>query len=246
MVRSVDPSALLAARLRPLGLDLTASASRASIEAADAGAAATLPSMSREDAWVVLVGNTRALWPPFVEALSREPALQASVDPVDGYTQRAVRDAAASVAADLGVAHATRYAFVGPPDGIAAQRLAAAMGLAAQSPSHLSVHRHFGPWVALRAAVIFDVAGPPASPARLPCEGCAAPCLPLFDVALEGLDRREAAGAIEADPAPWIATRDACPIGHEHRYGAAQLAYHYSKDLDVLRRLAAASASGAW
>lgn len=36
-------------------------------------------------------------------------------------------------------------------------------------------------------------------------------------------------------PDSWIAVRDACPIGREHRYPEDQLRYHYTKDRSLLR-----------
>jgi cyanocobalamin reductase (cyanide-eliminating) / alkylcobalamin dealkylase len=32
----------------------------------------------------------------------------------------------------------------------------------------------------------------------------------------------------------WLAVRDACPVGREHRYGDDQIAYHYAKRRDAL------------
>lgn len=34
---------------------------------------------------------------------------------------------------------------------------------------------------------------------------------------------------------PWLAVRDACPLGREHRYSEQQVAYHYTKDAKWLR-----------
>ena len=33
----------------------------------------------------------------------------------------------------------------------------------------------------------------------------------------------------------WLAVRDACPLGREHRYDDDQLRYHYTKDVAALR-----------
>ncbi|MGH8586497.1 MAG: hypothetical protein ACREWE_10055 [Gammaproteobacteria bacterium] len=43
-----------------------------------------------------------------------------------------------------------------PPRRVAMQRLAHLSGLAYLSPSHLNVHATYGPWIALRAAVVID------------------------------------------------------------------------------------------
>lgn len=34
----------------------------------------------------------------------------------------------------------------------------------------------------------------------------------------------------------WLAVRDACPLGKQHRFSPSQLAYHYQKDHEILRQ----------
>lgn len=46
-----------------------------------------------------------------------------------------------------------------PPRRVAVQRLAHLSGLAYLSPSHLSAHVTYGPWIALRAAIVIDIKG---------------------------------------------------------------------------------------
>jgi hypothetical protein len=91
----------------------------------------------------------------------------------------------------------------------------------------------------LRAAVVIDIDGPsgPAPEPPDPCPGCESHCLPRFREAIA------AAGAVPAGHAAierhwplWLAVRDACPVGLSHRYCNAQIRYHYTKDLEVLRR----------
>lgn len=172
------------------------------------------------DAQVIVIGNTRALWDHldrFVRAHSGPLS-----DPVDTYVEAVV---SAAVAHCHGVVD-VRYAHEPPPRRIAIQRLADVAGMAWLSPSHLCVHTTFGPWIALRAAVVLDLpsdAPLPAHPAA-PCE-CADHCLPMLERAL-------AAGeATSSDVIEhwrlWVAMRDACPIGRDHRYTDEQIAYHY-------------------
>jgi methylmalonic aciduria homocystinuria type C protein len=108
---------------------------------------------------------------------------------------------------------------------VAIQRLADEAGLAWLSPSHLCVHPTFGPWIALRAAIVIDVPAPPTTGAMAPLCDCDAHCLPKLQAALE------AGEATSADVTQhwqhWVAMRDACPVGREHRYSDEQIAYHY-------------------
>ena len=70
---------------------------------------------------------------------------------------------------------------------------------------------------------------PPFPHIEDPCGACTHACTPAF--------RR----ALTADPwltsEPWwlwLAVRDACPLGREHRYGEDQIVYHYVKDRSLL------------
>jgi methylmalonic aciduria homocystinuria type C protein len=57
-----------------------------------------------------------------------------------------------------------------------------------------------------------------------PCDACPRACGPALERALAGDDWRL-----------WLAVRDACPLGAEHRYSEEQVRYHYTKDVDALR-----------
>ena len=160
----------------------------------------------------LLVGNTRALWQPFVAAADRTRE-----HPLQHYTEAVVERALP----DRRIYYAHRRydgAFV------PFQRLAVAAGLAALAPTHLLVHPIYGPWFALRAVAFVDGAPPPAPP-RL-----AAPCT-CDGACTIALARAVASGAWR----DWLAVRDACPIGRAYRYNDAQLHYHYTKDPAFLR-----------
>jgi methylmalonic aciduria homocystinuria type C protein len=177
----------------------------------------------------VVVGNTRALWPVWRAALQRDPALSASENPLDEYTVLALGQAVAG----LGVRASVRYAHETGSRRVAIQRAAHVAGLAHLTPTHLSVHPIYGPWIALRAVVSFAVPGPsgPAPVLAHPCGGCARGCLPAFERALAapGADP-SSESSLRANWTLWLAHRDACPIGREHRYSEAQIRYHYLRE----------------
>lgn len=180
----------------------------------------------RTDALGVLVGNTRQLWPVFKGALSADPALAADTDPLDRYVTARLGELASRTLSrpfQLVLAHA--------PPPFPLQRLAEAIGFAALSPSHLAIHPEHGPWLALRAVVLVDVEGPPASgrPVASPCRGCSAPCVPALRHALAVTPTPLSERGIAEHAADWIAIRDACPVGRASRYGEEQLSYHYTK-----------------
>jgi cyanocobalamin reductase (cyanide-eliminating) / alkylcobalamin dealkylase len=186
-----------------------------------------LPDHGRASALVVVLGNTRALWPRLADALAADAELASHPDPVDRYCERVVHEAMAGVAEPWLV----RFAH-DPPPRVAIQRLAHVAGLAHLAPTHLSVHPVYGPWIALRAAVVVDVDGPPGPAPVLaaPCD-CAAHCAPRFEAALARAGAAVPGHAqVESDWRAWLAVRDACPVGRAHRYGEEQLRYHYTKD----------------
>jgi cyanocobalamin reductase (cyanide-eliminating) / alkylcobalamin dealkylase len=211
----VDTDAI-ATRCASVGLDLSAVTSVGSYnELVDEpyrlpGAAAST---------VLVLGNTRALW-AHLERFVHEG--EPSTDPVDTYVERCVRAATADVVDIIDI----RYSHEPPPRRIAIQRLADRAGLAWLSPSHLCVHPVYGPWIALRAAVVLErplTASPSA--AVPPCE-CAVHCLPKLQEAIAAGEPADAEQMV-AHWERWLAMRDACPIGHEHRYTTEQIRYHY-------------------
>ena len=181
----------------------------------------------------LIIGNTRALWPVWMDALARDAELLAGPDPLDTYTERCVARAVEA----LGVPATVRFAHVVGERCVAMQRLAHAAGLAYSSETHLSVHPTFGPWIALRAAVTLAVPGPEGAEPALahPCGGCAGGCRPAFERALAALTGPlSEASVLEAWQA-WADFRGACPTGREHRYPEAMLRYHYTKDRRALQ-----------
>lgn len=186
-----------------------------------------LPALGREDALVLVVGNSRAMWEPFVAAYGATEALRASRDPLDAWVSGLVSHAARET---LGARRwEVRYPWEAPPRRVAFQRLADAVGFAQLGPVYCVSPVH-GPWIALRAAVVVDVPGPAALGAMArPCDECVArPCEPASRAAAAAAAR----GA--ADLRPWIAVRDACPIGRDSRYPDAQIRYHYTRDHGAL------------
>lgn len=183
------------------------------------------------DHLAVVVANTRALWPIWLEALASDPVLAACSDPLDAYTERVLHAAVAR----LGAPASVRFAHETGARTVAMQRLAHVAGLAFLTETHMSVHPTYGPWIALRAAISVAIPGPPGSPAPMvqPCGGCAHGCRPAFERALATLTGAPTEADTRAHWRDWLACRDACPVGREHRYSEAQIRYHYCRQLVV-------------
>lgn len=160
----------------------------------------------------LFVGNTRALWPVFSAARAADPELAASTDPLELYTERVIDQVAAG--ARVYYSHRTYGGAFLP-----LQRLAVAAGIGTLSPTHLVIHPVYGPWFALRAVIVCEGEPPPRRVAPRACT-CDERCLDAFTraAASSGPERWKA----------WLAVRDACSAGREHRYSDEQIAYHYS------------------
>ena len=193
-----------------------------------------LADFGRPSSLGVLLGNTGALWPVFTERLRREPALAELEHPLDSYVQESVGAVTARLTP---LSPTTYFGHTTLPQPLPIQRLSELVGFAAVAPSHLAIHPLHGPWIALRAVVVLDLAGPtgePPVPAR-PCPSCAKPCMAAFERALEASGIPLVAQAIARNAGSWIAVRDACPIGQTSRYEPAQLRYYYQNDRSLLQ-----------
>lgn len=209
-------AARLTKRCRDMGLDLHAAfaiqdynaAVDAPYQVADFGRARTL---------AMVVGNTRTIWPHALAGC--EPDLD---HPLDTWVERSVR----GVLTELEARTQVWFPHEPPPRQLPFRRLAQIAGLGWLGPAMLLVHPQFGPWISLRALVVLDETGPAAIavPTPDPCGSCQSGCGPRFEEALS------------AGPSgDWLAVRDACPLGHDYRFSQDQIAYHYTKNRELLR-----------
>ncbi|MDG2305740.1 MAG: hypothetical protein P8R42_14075 [Candidatus Binatia bacterium] len=187
-----------------------------------------LPWAGGGESLALLVGNTRAFWSTFLQEMEREPDRPDVSDPLDRWMERTLVEETRSL--DLG--HEVVFSHEPPPRRLPMQRLAMHVGFAPLSAGQLLAHPEYGPWFALRAVVIVDVAGPdgPAPTVGPPCEGCDAPCGPAFEHACEVGDARTDHALLGERWRPWLAVRDACPVGRAHRYSDAQIRFHYARE----------------
>lgn len=190
-----------------------------------------------------LVGSGgQALWGAFQRFLLEHPDWLDRADPLDDYTTHSMTH----LLQELGPPHPTELSplsqggrcevFYPFTRGAVLDfvELASLAGWGRSGPLGLAVHPVFGPWYGLRAAFVFDFACPEealARPIGSICDGCEAPCVhacPVRAVTRAGWDtslcfawRRS-----EADCKERCHSRLACPIGTEHQYTKAQLAFH--------------------
>jgi hypothetical protein len=178
----------------------------------------------------LLVGNTRALWPHFVDARPTLP----DANPLDTYVERAIDRVMTSLASPVAdtkspnparptSSSSTVYFSHTRYDGgfLPFQLLADHVGFASLTDAGLAIHPVFGPWFALRAVIAIDpppsfAMPPPPAPIAKPCV-----CTGACEIALAN------ARADLRDWRAWLAVRDGCTL-REHRYSDEQIRFHYA------------------
>jgi hypothetical protein len=223
-----DVVAALVSRLGCVGLDLIGATS---VAAYDAHVDARRRLADRDPAarGIVVVGNGgAALWRAFRAAT---PDLErAGRDSLDRFTRAAVEAAAR----DLGGARC-HFPFDPAATALDFQVLGELAGLGRRSLVGVLVHPEYGPWIALRAAVLvpWAVMAPRPADGFDPCPGCIErPCIPACPVGAVGPDGWNVAAcaahrlADETHCAPGCAARIECVYGRAHRPPADALAFH--------------------
>ncbi len=197
----------------------------------------------------LVIGNTRALWPAFrrhLRGLGVRNPNELGPDPLDIYIEELI----AGALLDLHESHGVDSHVVFAHDSLSAplpiQRIADFAGLARLGPVHLSIHPQYGPWIALRAVISLELpieAGIALGwdrPAQRPCDSCEVQCRKALSNALLGRSARledplpPPPSKLSKGKARWLAVRDICPVGREHRYTDDQILYHYENLRDVL------------
>ncbi len=168
-----------------------------------------------------------AMWPVF----SRSPEFaDGAPHPLDRWTGRVLR----AVAQEAGAM--ALFPFGGPP-WLPFQRWAIRGGSVARSPLGILIHPEYGLWHAYRGAITLDqrLPLPEADPRPRPCDSCPdRPCLsacPVVAFKPEGYDAAGCRGHVGGLAGArcregGCLARLACPVGRDHAYPPAQMAFH--------------------
>ncbi len=208
---------------------------------------------TKYDAWlpgcrsvIVFASGGSALWEALLAACRIDPRRwSAQEHPLDAFVRAEV------TAIDPLPPPSRRWVFCGALDEEQPdfRTLAWEAGLGYPSKLGLLLHPVYGPWLGLRAACFTTERIAPTGPLPEvgPCEGCPAPCVDACPGSAmsrqRGWDVRACSGFHEASPICHrdCASRVACPVGEQHRYGELQRLYHNNR---VLGRPAVASFLG--
>ncbi|OQS04116.1 hypothetical protein THRCLA_03615 [Thraustotheca clavata] len=190
---------------------------------------------------IVLIGNNKNLWQPFVDAMDLESI---SDHPLNDYSMRVVTEAVEHLETDVEIKTDKVYWVheTEPGKMVAAGRMVLASGMARLSDElHLSVHPTFGPWFAQRAVLTFNSINGPDAPLYN------APPLEVNPKILQAVKAElDHALTLSKRPTPsnwtlWLRPRITFAPTHPYMYSEAQVMFHYSKSIEDRHKIIRAS-----
>ena len=232
---------LLTTRFDRVGLNVVGATSIAAYDVRVAPPQRLAPHASEARTAIVVGNGGGAFWAAFRAAHARDGS---SADPLDRFT----RDVVATATADVAGAR-TVFPFDATPTLVDFQTLAELAGLGRRSLVGVLVHPEYGPWLALRAAILVreDVRAARPADGFDPCPGCVErPCItacPAGAVGADGWDVPRCVAHRLADAtrcAGGCHARLDCVYGRAHRYPADALAFHQASARAAMARYASA------
>jgi hypothetical protein len=237
----------LAARLAPHGLNLLGATPAADYDTRVPDRWAIGPAAPEVRTLIVIGNGGGAFWEAYQGRIARDPAAAEAPDPLDAFTRSVVEDAVAPLRAELGGSVSIVYPFDVVPPVLSFMHLAECAGLGSPSLLGILVHPVYGPWMALRAALLLPYACadmPRPADGFDPCPTCIErPCIAAcpggaigpggWDIPRCGAHRLSGTGdGCDAG----CHARIACVLGPEHRYPPEALAFHQSRSLGAVTR----------
>ena len=229
----------LSAALAPYGLNLVGTTA---IDAYDAGVPPLLGLRRLLPAakTAIVIGNGGgAFWTAYRDFCRVHPGHEREPDPLDAFTRGAVETAIAATI-DPGAPVRLLYPFRYPDEPVSFMHLAECAGLGRRSLLGVLIHPLFGPWIALRAALLVPHILTASRPADGfdPCPDCTeracVEACPGGAVTATGWDvPRCATHRLQAEDtcAERCHARFDCVIGRAYRYPPDALEYHQRRAL---------------
>ena len=197
---------------------------------------------------IVVIGNGGGdFWSGFRAYCEAHPGyLQEREHPLDDYTSATIETALTPRLQAAGVAYRYLYPFRFWTEPVSFMHLARAAGMAGPSLLGVVIHPQYGPWMALRAALLVDqkIYAPPLAPHFDPCptcqeRACLAACPASAVAATTGWDIPQCVRhriQVATDCVDYCHARYECVYGREHRYPLDELQYHQKRSFVEMRK----------
>jgi epoxyqueuosine reductase QueG len=197
---------------------------------------------------IIVIGNGGGdFWRGFRAYCDTHPGwLTAQEHPLDAYTVAVVETALTPSLQAEGVSYRYVYPFRFWTESVSFMHLARAAGLAEASLLGVVIHPTYGPWMALRAALLIDqdVYAPPQAPGFNPCPTCTErACIAACPAGAISAETQWDIPAcvqhrlrVTGDCEDYCRARYDCVFGREHRYPLDELQYHQKQSFATMRK----------
>jgi epoxyqueuosine reductase len=197
---------------------------------------------------LVVIGNGGGqFWQGFRAYCNNHPDfLQMREHPLDDYTVEVLEETLTPIFTKLGVTHRYCYPFRFWSEPVSFMHMARAAGLAGPSILGVTIHPAYGPWIALRVAVLVDqeLHAEPVAAGFNPCPTCTErACISACPANAISVEKNWDIHAcvqhrlrVTTDCVDYCRARFDCVYGREHRYPLDELQYHQRRSFAEMRK----------
>ena len=233
--------------LTPHGLNLIGSTAVSAYETLVPPQYHVVPLLSQAKTVVVIGNGGGDFWRGFRSYCETNPRhLLERTHPLDDYTVEIIEALLTPLLRASGQTYRYLYPFRFWTEPVSFMHLARAAGLAGPSLLGVTIHPEYGPWMALRAAVLLDqeLSASPHSSSFNPCPTCIErPCMkacPALAISSErGWDIPACVQhriRVAEDCVDYCHARFDCVYGREHRYPLDELQYHQRQSFAEMKK----------
>ena len=238
--------------LAPYGLNLIGTAARATYESlvpVQYHVTSLLPQTQSNQSVqsIIVIGNGGgAFWAGFRDYADARPGyFQKHSHPLDDYTVEVIENSLTPLLQHSGATYRYVYPFRFSTQPVSFMHLAQASGLAGPSILGIVIHPTYGPWIALRAAILIDqqLASPALAQGFDPCPSCTErSCMKACPANVVSTEKGwDIPGCVQhrltvtSDCMDYCHARYECVYGREHRYPQDELQYHQAQSLATMQ-----------
>jgi len=245
--RGVDLLKTITSTLAPYGLNLIGTTTVAVYEklvSSQYHVASLLP----EAKTLIVIGNGgKQFWTGFRTYSNAQANYRHERDhPLDDYTVEIIEKALTPVLMQANAKYRYLYPFRFWREPVSFMHLARAAGLAGPSILGVTIHPVYGPWMALRAAVLInqELHAEPIAADFNPCPTCVErACITACPASAISMEKKwDIPGCVQhrlrvtTDCISYCRARFDCVYGREHRYPLDELQYHQRQSFAEMRK----------